>query len=281
MTVTLLGEDASARTGKNSLGVRTYTRVFKLETSLTSEGPYAVGSAAGLPLIGSVHNEDPSAYCVELTPTNSNPWKGWIVTAEYSSAREWSENPLVEPVQITWATEQYQVVAAKDRNGKPILNSAGDYFSDPPPMRDVSRRIVTIEKNMARVPGWILDTQDAVNSGTFTIDGVSVGAGKAKIQRVTIGPKETRNGTLFRRLSIEMHLQKNGWDLEILDCGFRKRDADNKLVKIVSEGDSTDTSTPVPLDGTGDVLNDPTPDNAVFKSYNVYPLFNFSLLPLT
>jgi len=280
MTVTLLGEDTAGRQAKNSQGIRTYTRVFKLETSSRSEGPYAVGSASGLPLIGSVHNEDSSAYCIDLTPTNNNPWKGWIVTAEYSSAREMAEQPQNDPIQITWSTEQYQIVAAKDRNGKPILNSAGDYFSDPPPMRDVSRRIVTIEKNMTSVPSWILDTQDAVNSSSFTIDGVTIGAGKAKVQRVSIGPKEFRNGTVYRKVGIEIHLQKNGWDLEILDCGFRKRNASHKLEKILSAGDGTDVTTPVPLNGSGAVLNNPTPDTTVFGSYNVYPLFNFSLLPL-
>lgn len=281
MTVTLLGEDAAGRTATNQRGVRTYTRVFKLKSDSKADGPYTVGSAIGLPLIGSRHNEDFAAYCTTLTPTNNEPWAGWIVTAEYSSALEMDIYPQNDPISITWSTEQYQIVATKDRNGKPILNSAGDYFSDPPPMMDVSRRIVTIEKNMMFVPSWILETQDCVNSANFLLDGIVIGAGKAKIQRVSVGPKEQRNSAPFRRVTIEIHLQKNGWDLEPLDAGFRKRDAENKLVKITSDGDGTDVTTPVLLDGTGDVLVDPTPDNAVYGSFNVYSTFNFALLPLT
>lgn len=281
MTVTLIGEDPAGRTGTNNKGVRTYTRVFKLEASDRNDGPYAVGSASGLPLIGSLHNEDLTAWCVSLTPTNNNPWKGWIVTAEYSSAVETFENPHQDPAEISWSTEQYQVVASKDRLGRAILNSAGDYFSDPPPMRDESRRIVTIEKNMSFVPTWILDTENAVNSAAFVVDGFAVAAGLAKIQRVSVGKKEYRNNTMFRRVTIEMHLQKNGWDLEILDAGMRQRNDDGKLEKILSEADSSDVTTPVPLDGTGKVLNDPTPTSAVYGSYNVYPTFDFANLPLT
>lgn len=281
MTVTLLGEDPAGQRGTNQRGTRTYTRVFKLETSEKTEGVYAVGSAAGLPLIGSPHPEDPFAYCVSLTPECNNPWKGWIATAEYSSAIELSENPHLDPVQITWSTEQYQEVAYKDRNGKAILNSAGDYFTDPPPMRDRSRPIVTVEKNMTTVPSWILSVADKVNTASFGLDGVTIGAGLAKVQRVTVGPKETRNGAPFRRVSLEIHLNADGWALEPLDAGYRHRNDDGELVKIVNKGDQADPSAPVLLDGTGKVLEDPTTETAVYRTFNVYSTFNFALLPLT
>lgn len=281
MTAVYMGEIPSARTGTNQKGVRTYTRAFRVETTSQNDGPYAVGTATGLPLIGTPHNEDSFAYCVSLTPANTDPWRGWTVTAEYSSAIEIFENPHDDTAQITWSTEQYQVVAHKDKDGKAIVNSAGDYFSDPVPMRDECRRIVTIEKNLSTVPAWILTSENAVNSESFNLDGITIAAKRAKIQRVSIGPKENRNGTAFRRVSIEIHLQKNGWDLEPLDAGFRELNDDGKLIAITSPGDSTDVTTPVLLDGAGKRLDDPTPESAVFGSYEIYPTFDFSALPLT
>ena len=77
MTVTYLGE--VDRKGKNSLGIRTYTRTFLLETSVQSEGVFNVGSHSSLPVIGSGMPSDPYAYCTTLDVANTNPWKGWSI----------------------------------------------------------------------------------------------------------------------------------------------------------------------------------------------------------
>ena len=185
MAVTNLGEDPGGRTATNTKGVRTYSRRWKLETSSKSDDAYAVGSASGLPLIGSAHPSDAGAFCVSLSVSNDDPWKGWKVTAEYSSEYELTTNPINDPAIITWGSEQFQKVAVEDTSGHAILNSFGDYY-DPPAMMDDSRRTVTITKNLAAVPSWILSYQDAVNNDVFTIDGFSVAIGKAKMQSVTV-----------------------------------------------------------------------------------------------
>ena len=63
MTITYKGE-INLGQARNSLGVRTYTRQFRLTTSLNTEREYNVGSHASLPQIGSVHPSDSAAYCV-------------------------------------------------------------------------------------------------------------------------------------------------------------------------------------------------------------------------
>jgi len=281
MTITYKGEIPAGRSAKNSLGIRTYQRQFRLVTDSRSDGPYEIGSNANLPSIGSVHPEDASAWCRELTVDNDEPYTGWIVTANYSSERELSETPTSDPAFVTWDSEQFQKPAIQDKDGDAVVNSAGDFF-DPPAMMDDSRRVVTVQKNLTAVPTWILDYQDAVNSDQFTVDGVTIAIGTAKMQRVSVGAEDIRNGTTFRQVTFTMHLQRDGWDMQILDAGFRRIDPGDSTKRIaISLDDGTEPTTPALLDGSGGLLSNPTPANAVFKTFSVYKTRTFSSLPLS
>lgn len=279
MTVTLLEEIAGARTGKNTKGVRTYTRAFSLTTSSQSEGPYAVGSHASLPVIGSPHDEDPFAYCYDIDISNTNPWKGWTATYQYTTEQGISDpNPLFEAAVIEWDGEQYEEVAIYDRDGDATLNSAGDPFEDL--MKERSRRVVTVVKNISSIPSWILDYEDAVNSSAFTLDGFSIPTNKARLKAPRIGRWQNRNGIAFREMTMIITLNKDGWASTPLDRGFRFKNGSGDRIRITND-DGTDITQPVCLDGTGLVLSNPTPATAVYASFNLYPAYDFNLLPLT
>ena len=281
MTVTYVGELAEARTATNSKGIRTYERGFRLTTSARTDNAANVGSNASLPIIGNTHPGDAKAFCTDLRVRCVRGWRIWEVTASYSSERELNTAAASDPARITWDSEQFAKVATQDRDGYAITNSAGEYF-DPPAEIDDSRRVVTIEKNLASVPTWILDYQDAVNSDTFTVDGVSIAIGTAKMQKVTVGPVEERNGTSFRTVRFTISLQRDGWALKILDAGYTKKNADdNTKREQATLDDGTDPKLPVLLDGNGDVLNNPSPVTAVFRTFNVYQARTFASLPLT
>lgn len=277
MTVIYLGENHAPAQNQN--GRRSYTRSFKLQTTEQTERAYHVGSHASLPVIGEVHPDDSGAWCTSLSVDPTDPWKGWTVTAEYTTDRELAENPTEDPAIITWNSEQFQRPAVFSYDGDAICNSAGDPF-DPPNMMDDSRRVVTITKNLAVVPTWILTYQDAVNSDEVTIDGVTVAAGKAKMQAVSVGEAQTRNGFGFRTVTFTIHLQKDGWLLEPLDAGFREKNS-SVMNNILNSGDFEAPSSPVPLDGSGAVLDNPTAATSVFLSFTVYETKAFASLPLT
>jgi hypothetical protein len=207
-----------------------------------------------------------------------NPWKGWTVTAEYSSEFQLSITPTSDPAIITWGTEQFQKPAEYDQDFNAITNSAGDGF-DPPYMMDDSRRVATIQKNVAASPSWLLDYQDAVNSDAFNINDVAILAGQAKMQAVSIGPPERRNNTLFYPLSFTISIQRDKWKLEPLDMGFRYKDGNDR--KVIVNDDGTVPTAPVLLNGAGGVLMNPSSASAVFLSYNIYKTRVFATLPLT
>ena len=279
MAVEYIGESPSGRSAQNTKGARTYVRKFLLRTTTQADGPYAVGSNASLPIIGNAHPEDANAFCVSLQVENTAPWAGWTVTANYSDERTIDDTPTDDAASISWGSEQFQKPAVFDLSGNLIVNSAGDPF-DPPAMMDDSRRVVTVEKNLAVVPTWILDYQDAVNSDAFTVDGVSIGIGKAKMQNVTVSPRQRRNGTIFRTVTFTIHLQRDGWLLDILDAGFREKVSGGRR-NIKNNGDGESPTAPVPLDGNGLPIDDPTPTNCVFLQFAVYKTRAFSSLPLT
>jgi hypothetical protein len=285
MAATVKTEDYAARTATNDMGKRTYQRAWIVLTTSRNDDAYTVGSASGLPVIGNTHPSDANAYCQSLQVQPISGWRVWRVTASYSTERQLNTSPTSDPAVITWNTEQFQRVAVFDNDGDLIVNSAGDPF-DPPLMMDDSRRVVTIQKNLAVVPTWILDYQDAVNSDAFTVDGVSIGIGKAKMQNVSVGPVERRSSTAFRTVNFTIHLQRDGWALQPLDAGFREFVTTDsvpnpELKNILNRGDQQPVAAPVPLDGSGKALDNPSPTNCVFLTYNVYKTRAFSTLPLT
>jgi len=148
------GEINEERKGRNNAGVRTYVRKFKVETT-ANEGAYGAGSAPGLPLIGSLHNEDPSAWCedVAIDPISKKHFNWWIYTANYTSARSLNTNPLLEPAFHTWSTETFEKEISQERDGSAIVNTAGDFIYGV--VRDDSRFQVVAEKNVISLPGSV------------------------------------------------------------------------------------------------------------------------------
>lgn len=275
MTITYLGEDPGGRQATNDKGTRRYTRVFLFKTDDKTDDAYAIGSHASAPLIGQAFHD---AWCKSITVENHAPYAGWKITAEYTSERELTEDPTSDPAVITWGSEQFQRPAVFDKNGDCICNSAGDPF-DPPNMMDDSRRYVSVTKNLAVVPSWILDYQDAVNSDAFDIDGITVAVGLAKVQSVNVGEVQTRNSIPFRTVSLMIHLQKDGWALKPLDAGFREN-VFGEMILILND-DDTFPAAPVPLNGLGRKLSNPSFTNNVFLSFDVYEQLPFTALPLS
>lgn len=274
MTVHFLEEDAGARTATNSRGVRTYTRAFRFRVDSQADDAWEVGSHPDSPRIGQAFRD---AWCISVTPACTDPWTGWTVTAEYSSEREMNEDPTQDAMQIRVYTEQFQKPAVFDKDGNKIVNSAGDPF-DPPPMMDDSRRVISLVRNVPAYPAWVLSYQDVVNSDAFTVRGITYAIGVGKVQSVSISDAQKRNGIDFYTLEVLIHLQKNGWILKTLDVGFRELDANNELVNILNPGDGERVSSPVPLNGSGQALDNPSPTNNILRSDTVYETAPFSVL---
>jgi hypothetical protein len=288
MAFTYDGESPESRESDDTDGVKTYSREYKFTASSQSDDEATLLAHASAPQYGSVHPNDSGAWVNSRKGKCTTGYVDWRLFVTWSSKRELAVDPTTEPAIITVSTEQFQKVADKDTDGKAICNSAGDPF-DPPYMMDDSRRVIHVSKNMSGHPAWLLDYQDMVNSDSFSIKGVTYAAGVGKLQRVTIGEDQTRNGVPFVVVQLEIHCQREGWHLEPLDAGFRQLAYDgltriniyNSPSTTNENGASERISSPAPLDGVGQALADPDTNNCIFLDYTVYKTDTFAALPLT
>ena len=273
-------ERDEGRTANFDGGTWTYQRQWEVRTTNKTDRENVVSTAAGLPAYGELHPApiaDPAwakTISYALIPGSAI---AWIVTVTYTSERELNENPTTDEVLVSWSSEIYPEVVSVDRNGDAIVNSAGDYFIDPVPTRDGIHLIAKIRANVGSVPGWIVAYQNAVNNGEITIGGLAIATGLARVQRIEIGERQKRASLTFYPLSFEVHIHKDGWRLKPLDAGFRKLDG-TKRVQIRDENGDEPT-TPIPLNGLGAPIENPTPSAAVFGNYRIYDELDLTALP--
>ncbi len=244
--------------------------VVESNSALTEYSVLASG-----PALGSVHPRFAWLYAVRK---QCKPLRGdltaWELTVGYENVSvdpNWNENPLQRPPSITWSSVSYEEDFTRDILGKPVLNSAGDYF-DPPPKVQRSRWQVTYRRNRASVPTWLLSYVDAINSDSFSLGGISIPRGYAKLDKIDIGPLQIDGGYSFYEVGYSFLIQNGTWQPAILDQGlYENVDGERRRIRISGEP----VTEPVLLDGNGKVLSDPTPDNAKwltkYKAYRELP----------
>ena len=271
------------RDGDGKSEETTYTRVFRIWTDDGADDATVVGARMALtPYFvypGAVHPNDSRAFCVGARPQNDLGNRGWLMAVTYSTKRELAQQPQNDPIKISWDEEDYERQVVKDRNGKAVVNSAGDP-PDPPVTAADSILIAKINLKVAAVPAYLRAYRKSINSAAFTIDGLTVSAKRGRVRRISMGEQLYRGSYPFREVNIELAIldeTEDDWEIRWLDAGFRKKVSDGaggfKREKIVSS-DGTEPTQPAPLDGSGSPLVDPTLDNAVF---NVTPWYRLKV----
>lgn len=292
-------EGSEAYQEGDGTSVTTSSKAWRVYTSSATDDEHDVFAYALLPKIGTAHPGDAASRCIRRTarPESHGQKKHWIFVAEYSDKWEIEENPLDDPAKTEWSTETFQTPVWETVDGKGIVNSAGDPF-DPPAEKDDSRWTSITRKNIPDyVPTWIFAYQDCVNSDSYTLDGVTIPAGYSKISAISLGESQSRNDVAYRVLSLTIHHRGenegtgsgsgsygsgsgsdeiNPWDLNLLDAGMREIPADGDAGgtdgrrNILNAKDGLPVSSPVPLDGEGHAIDEPTLDNCNWIQFQVY-----------
>jgi len=218
----------------------------------------------------------------------------WIVTVPYSTEplkadaeERQAANPLDRPVRITWDSENAQEFTTKDKDDKPMLNSAGDPLE--PVEKDDIRWIISLTKNFGSLPAWILSTVNKVNESAITVSGLSLAARTTKVQRLHISEQQVDNDIPYYEVTVELAYKGSTWDVKRLDEGFNVSSGDGRVsatdkIKIQIEDDAgefQDATEAIPLDGAGAVLASPTPDNAVYLTKKIYEEADLNELPFS
>lgn len=253
----------------------------------------AVGAPWSLPIIPYVSFNPfvtfPPQLCrgISVKQDSSAPRK-WVLEANYSSEplkgsdEQQAENPLDRPPAIKWSSKSYQLAIAYDRNGKAILNSAGDFF-DPPVEVERSHWTVSISKNVLAVPQSILEYANATNQSAFAIQGVGIAAECAKLMDIGLSERQSegegQNKVSFYTFDYTMELRAETWKLKTLDQGVRYKDGSDIKQILDDHSPPRPVTSPKCLDGAGGILANPTPQNAKFLEFDVEDVKDFTILP--
>jgi hypothetical protein len=212
--------------------------------------------------------------------------KLWDVTGTYSSdptseEDQQNENPLLRPTIIEWDSKLSQEFTARDKDGKAMLNSAGDGMESIE--KDSVRWIITLQRNFDSLPSWVAGYVNKVNSSGIVIDGQSLAARTCKLQRLRVPARRVENGVSFVEVIAEIAYRSETWDVYRLDEGFNTLDrvGEEKLKILIpdEDGEMREPTEPVPLDGSGQALLAADEDTAVFRHFKIYEEADFSVLP--
>jgi len=294
----------------------TYTRTFIVHTDTIEQTDISIYNAiyghASCPQIGDNYPGDSDTYCqnVNITPEQSDP-QTWKVTIEYSSnpdASSTSSGGSTPPPQVE---TQQAGQKPESREANPtlrppdfkvnfvsfpyivpnIINSAGDPFV-PPITVEKFRPVFSIGCNVSSINSYTLATYiGKVNSTSVTFTTgtgcvLSIPAKTGKIKN--INTELLLEGSFqYWRLTYEIEVNTSlhpgdgttliGWDMYLLDMGYRIKKDDGERAPIFEGG--VKITQPVKLNGLGKkgALN--SSSYLLFPAATVYGAVNFKTLP--
>lgn len=256
-----------------------YVRVWLVVTDDPNDGTATVRTAPGIPSLFDFYvtpNEtDFTSRVSDIRPRqDSADPRVWTVEVQYDGAL----NPFLQPPQIRWSSNRFSRIFELDIDNEPLLNSAGQFF-DPPPEGDDSRPSVQITLNQVTFdPNLALLYQDAINSDALVIAGLAVAPFQAKLNIESTYNQDLNYAWWATTYTVEF--QRNGWQKRILDQGRYQTGSGGKLKPCVGDDGSTPVADPVPLNGEGAQLSDPSPATAVYMTFDIYKELPFSALGL-
>ena len=217
----------------------TFTRKFQVECTSLYDGPITVLNAVGVPRPQQLYAFGAETHTLarvkdrdaERVAPNS---KVWVVTVKYESSEEDEEDPtdpLLEPAEIALTFENQQEVVKQvydeyasdhDDFSDAVRNSAGELFN-PPPLRDISRPVLTISRN-EDMDSPIRDTAIEYVNSTNNAEWGGAGVGKARMMGIDVSRewKEVDDeGTkvAYLKCTYRIMFDPRGWDLNLLDHG--------------------------------------------------------------
>ncbi|MBU0599064.1 hypothetical protein KKF61_08845 [Patescibacteria group bacterium] len=254
------------------------TRVFRVTTSSNYDGPTTVLNYATIPAEAAQHPDNVDLYVSQRRAVNESFSKTvWLVTVSYKTfVLGKSENPLADPVEITWNSETETVPVFYDKDGGALLNSAGDYFIDGP-TGEFSNWTVKMKRNFGFIPQWILTYRDAVNSDNVYIDGLYVAVRTAKVSGLSISQWQQRNKIWFRSLELTVKI-KSDWASHPLQQGLYQIWPGGFGRLPCKDDHGAKATIPMLLDADGLQIpaDDITPAAAVHGTFYIYNELPFS-----
>jgi len=240
---TLKDNDITARRG-----VRIYTVVLDSPEATPPASVNLAESAADLPDIGDTWPDDPRMILHRYETATRSPVL-FEVTCHYKTyyipQTGEEADPLDEPADIYWghvgsdipAQEEYAATGA----GDPIQNSAREPF-DPPLTKSYYDTTLRIARNESSYTA--ATARDYINT-VCSDDYYGFGENAAKMVKFS-GQRIIRGSFDYWRVEYEIHFRVDGWEIRVLDEGFRHL-VSGKSVQIMDDPPVTGDNARQPL----------------------------------
>lgn len=305
MSIIVTERKGERSAGWNLQGGRSYTLVCRVETDNPLIGPrsamMAVGVEAGafyrFPLSGTAVEWDFAAYLTAIDAREvSEDGKSWDVTLSYSQTSPQDQaggsgggampgafilSPFNIKPSVQWGSETEDVARTHDRDGEPILNTAGDPF-DPPILVPVSNPVATIQRNLTSYDGsWVGSYKDHVNKSPW----MGYPPNTVLCRDITGESVHDTDWGWYWRVTYQFAFRpiwvkggkviQPGWSAQVLNAGMRQL-KDGELEQILVQG--VPASSPVPLKEDGSEAK--PDDDPHYLTFDVYPEAEFDDLDL-
>lgn len=224
-------------------------------------------------------------------------YSGQPLTQKEEEEANQHDDPTLREAEINWDAVAYRCPLLVSLDGRIIATTAGE-LPDSPAEQTCYYWQATVTKNVRVPPLWLLQCAGRTNSSSYTIDGVSVDKNHSRLVNLRIGTKQKENGITYRKLTLGIEFREkreprkladgsyesnllipDPFDLEIPDMGLMEIGDDGNLTRIL-DSNNRPVPSPVPLDGGGHKLENPTFFNTTLLSYKYLKEFDFSNLPL-
>lgn len=244
---------------------RQHTRVFHARSDNPDADATEITSDPQVPQQMTVDPYDRGCLVLGVQARRMRRSKIWwtvTITSTTEVDRE-SANPLAARAKWSARSILYEIPIVKDYRGRPVRNTAGDYFEGA--KTSVVGWTFTASKSLPDAPlGWIDDFVSAVNDSTITIRGKRCGPKTVWLREVEIGePRDEFNVTHCPSRFV-FEYNPLGWLFEPLNMGYRelvevkRRNTAGQVVTVrelrqIVDGSGRPVSKPKLLDRSGRV----------------------------
>lgn len=292
-------------------GKKEHVRQFLGISNNAYDQPESIARSRLCPKVGTEDHLDGTCIIIDVDVQRritDEPGYFWTIT--YTSSTEFDDNqhlsPLSLPTAYNWSPQQYERYTEKDNRGRFIKTAAGTII---PEKVEDSRWVIAARKNLAKPPAYLLNFNNALNSGSVVVDGIRFAKQLLMCKGLRIGEvqRETYRGVRleYREVSFELHYRKEGWKartpnadmVELRDAEFLVKERDGSIrldrdgtpvrrrrkqrVKIMIGEPKEYIDSPWPLRRDGSALpEDYQPEDVTYIESDVYKTLDFNALPL-
>ncbi len=271
-----------------------FQRTWEIKLSLKNENVYPyitdLQNAGTLPFFLQPHPYNMFASCRRMHVKDDNSGFLYTVTADYSTKplsqeqkeRSQQQNPLDRRPRRWMEFLEYERATDKDRDNKGICTSAGTKFPEPAYI-PASDCIIHVRQNIVSWVNWPELYNNKLNANPVTVRPLAIAIPRTYAEETVLfkfagyGEPQEENGIVYCEMSYRLHIREDGWKDSRLDEDLYYKD-DGELKRIQVDGQ--DAVSPVPLNGAGGILANPTSDNVVFRDFDTIPVVDMTELSI-